>query len=253
MDELAAQDVELGPGRLLSSARTILSGDVTRTRAYRDSRVAIQDEGSQLVALLVERGERILDCCAAPGGKTSLLARRNPGALVIACDLHPHRARLLRDRIHLPNVRTMTADARLLPLSQRFDRILADVPCSGTGTLARNPETKCRLRAGDLKDLQARQIAILKSALAQLTPGGKLVYSTCSLEPEESEAVVEAVLDQSPEFSIVDCKEELQRLQQDGELCVDSIEILLSGPYLRTIPGIHSCDGFFGAVIARKK
>ena len=253
LDELACEGVKLGPGRLVSAARTVLSGDVTRTRAFREGRIAIQDEGSQLVALLVGHGEKILDCCAAPGGKTALLARRNPAALLIACDLHPHRARLLRERISLPNVRTMAADARRLPLSRRFDRILADVPCSGTGTLARNPEIKWRLRAEDLKDLQARQIAILKAALAQLATGGRLVYSTCSLEPEENEAVVEAALDQSPEFSIVDCKEELQRLRQDGELCIDSIETLASDRYLRTIPGVHPCDGFFGAVIERKK
>ncbi|MFZ0481205.1 MAG: 16S rRNA (cytosine(967)-C(5))-methyltransferase RsmB [Terriglobales bacterium] len=253
LDELARDGVELGPGRLLSAARTVLSGDVPRSRAYREGRIAIQDECSQLVALLVGRGEKMLDCCAAPGGKTALLARRSPAALVVASDLHPHRARLLRERISLPNVHIVASDARQLPFSSRFDCILADVPCSGTGTLARNPEIKWRLKAEDLNDLQARQIAILKSALAQLATGGRLVYSTCSLEPDENEAVVKAALDQSPEFLIIDCKEELQRLQKACELCVDCIDTLLSGRYLRTIPGLHPCDGFFAAVIERKK
>ncbi|MGA9528589.1 MAG: 16S rRNA (cytosine(967)-C(5))-methyltransferase RsmB [Terriglobales bacterium] len=253
LEELAAGGLELGPGRLLSSARTILSCDVPQSRAYREGRIAIQDEGSQLVALQVGRGEKLLDCCAAPGGKTTLLARRNPAAMIVACDLHPHRARLLRERCGLPNVRIVAADARQFPFSSRFDRILADVPCSGTGTLARNPEIKWRLKREDLSNLQTRQVAILKSAIAQLTTGGRLVYSTCSLEPEENEAVVEAALDQSPEVSIIDCKEELRRLQQAGELCVDSIETLISGSYLRTIPGVHSCDGFFAALIKRKE
>ena len=94
MANLLAAGVQLSPGRLLSAARRVLSGDVTGTRAYREGRVSIQDEASQLVALLAGRGETILDCCAAPGSKTALLARRNPRAKVFATELHPHRARL---------------------------------------------------------------------------------------------------------------------------------------------------------------
>ena len=252
VEELAQSGVELGPGHLLSGARTALVGDVTRTRAYREGRIAIQDEASQLAALLVGRGQRVLDCCAAPGGKTVLIARRNPGASVIASDLHPHRARLLRRLARSPNVRVVVADARQLPFSATFDRILADVPCSGTGTMARNPEIKWRLGLQDLADLQSRQVAILKSALAHLAPRGRLVYSTCSLEPEENEAVVEAALAGSSEFFIADCRKELERLRQYGELCADDMESLLAGTYLRTLPGAHPCDGFFAAIIEPK-
>ena len=237
---------------LLSAARIVISGDVTRTPAFEQGHISIQDEASQLVALLVGSGESILDCCAAPGGKTALLARRNPKSTVVASELHPHRARLLRALARSPNVRVIGADARQLPLSKTFDRILVDVPCSGTGTLARNPEIKWRLRAEDLADLQSRQIAILKSALARLASGGRLVYSTCSLEPEENEAVVKAALAGASDFSIADCREELERLHQSGDLRVTDIESLLSGPYLRTIPGVHSCDGFFAAIIQRR-
>ena len=190
-NEFAQSGIETAPGRLLSSARIVVSGDITRTQAYEQGRIAIQDEASQLVALLVGRGESILDCCAAPGGKTALLARRNPKATVLASELHPHRARLLRSLARSPNIRVIGADARQLPFSRTFDRVLVDVPCSGTGTLARNPEIKWRLGAEDLADLQSRQIAILKSALDRLAVGGRLVYSTCSLEREESEDVVE--------------------------------------------------------------
>jgi 16S rRNA (cytosine967-C5)-methyltransferase len=137
-------------------------------------------------------------------------------------------------------------------LSFTFDRILADVPCSGTGTLARNPEIKWRLKVGDLHDLQARQVAILKSALAQLAIGGRLVYSTCSLEHDENEAVVEAALEGAAEFRVIDLKRELEQLRQSGEMCWKDIASLLAGPSLRTVPGVHPCDGFFAAMIERR-
>lgn len=250
--ELAAAGVQLAPGKMVSAARRVLAGDVTATRAYREGRISIQDEGSQLVALLVGKGEIILDCCAAPGGKTSLLSRRNPRARVFATELHPHRARLLRSLSHLPNVRVVVADARHLPFSISFDRILVDVPCSGTGTLARNPEIKWRLSAEDVLDLQRRQVAILKSVLSRLAPAGKLVYSTCSLEREENETVVEAALTSATNFKIVDCKGELEQLRRSGAVCWEDSASLVAGPYLRTIPGVHPCDGFFAAVIVRE-
>jgi 16S rRNA (cytosine967-C5)-methyltransferase len=252
--ELAEAGVQLAPGRLLAAARRVLAGDVTATRAYHEGRVNIQDEASQLVALLVGRGEMILDCCAAPGSKTALIARHNPCAQVFATELHPHRARLLQSLSRLPNAHVVGADARRLPFSSSFtfDRILADVPCSGTGTLARNPEIKWRLKAEDLRDLQSRQVAILNSALRQLAIGGRLVYSTCSLEHEENEVVVEAALDGAAEFKVIDCKGELEQLRQSGEMCWEDIGSLVAGRYLRTIPGVHPGDGFFAALIERR-
>ncbi len=254
--ELALAGVQIAPGQLLTSARRILSGDVAGTNANREGRIAIQDEASQLVALLASRGESgthggILDCCAAPGRKTALLARRNPSVKVLATELHPHRARLLQSLSRSPNIRVVAADTRHLPFSALFSRILADVPCSGTGTLARNPEIKWRLKIEDLLDLQSRQVAILRSALAQLASGGRLIYSTCSLEPEENEAVVEAALDGARECRVFDCKKVLEQLQQDGEIRWHDLASLLAGPYLRTIPGVHPCDGFFAAMIER--
>jgi 16S rRNA (cytosine967-C5)-methyltransferase len=147
----------------------------------------------------------------------------------------------------------IAADARSLPFSQAFDRILADVPCSGTGTLARNPEIKWRLQSRDLLDLQTRQVAILKSALGQLVTGGRLVYSTCSLESEENKEVVTAALDGTTEFTLVDLRVEMEALLKSGDLCSGlNIASLLAGPYVRTIPGVHPCDGFFAAMIERK-
>ncbi|HUH62786.1 MAG TPA: transcription antitermination factor NusB, partial [Terracidiphilus sp.] len=140
--DLQAEGIALAPGTLLAQARCVVSGDVTKTRVFAEGRVYLQDEASQLVALLVGHGARILDCCAAPGGKTSLIAERNPSSQVVAAELHPARAQLTRRLVRARNVHVMAADALALPIAASFDRVLADVPCSGTGTLGRNPEIK---------------------------------------------------------------------------------------------------------------
>jgi 16S rRNA (cytosine967-C5)-methyltransferase len=174
-----------------------------------------QDIGSQAVVPLLnlQPGQTFLDLCAAPGNKTA--QAMETGVQAIACDLHPSRARLL-----LPlGIPIVTLDAtKPLPLAMKFDRILVDAPCSGTGTLARNPEIKWRLTPADIVDLQGRQVAILRNALAQLAPGGLLVYSTCSLEHEENQDVVEA----------------------SGATVVETMQ---------RIPGRDPGDGFFAAVL----
>ncbi|MBZ5705984.1 MAG: 16S rRNA (cytosine(967)-C(5))-methyltransferase RsmB [Acidobacteriia bacterium] len=249
--ELEQAGVKLAPGQLLARARRVLLGDVSNTRAFREGRIAIQDEASQLVALLVGKGTSILDCCAAPGGKTRMLAERNPGATIVAAELHPHRALLLRKLVHAETVQVIAADARGLPVSARFDRVLADVPCSGTGTLARNPEIKWRLKPDDLADLQSRQTAILQSAMQHVTPGGRLVYSTCSLEREENEEVVAKALASDCSFRLLECRPELEQLRSEGELAWKDLDSLTSGPYLRTIPGVHPGEGFFAATLQK--
>ncbi|MGB9258327.1 MAG: 16S rRNA (cytosine(967)-C(5))-methyltransferase RsmB [Candidatus Korobacteraceae bacterium] len=249
--ELQAEGIGFTPGVLLASARIVVNGDIARTRAFHEGRVSIQDEASQLVAALVGRGSRLLDCCAAPGGKTAAMAARNPTAEIIAAELHPHRVNLLRKRVRAANVQVIQADALSLPTSGGFDRVLADVPCSGTGTLARNPEIKWRLKLEDLVDLHQKQVAILRAALQQLAPDGRAVYSTCSLEREENEDVVEEVLQGEPQYELLDCREELERLRLTGELVWDDLDLLLRGQFLRTIPGLQPCDGFFAAVIRR--
>ena len=250
--ELQAEGIGFTPGVLLASARIVVNGDITRTRAFHEGRVFIQDEASQLVAALVGRGSRLLDCCAAPGGKTASMAARNPTAEIIAAELHPHRVNLLRKRVRAANVQVIQADALNLPASGGFDRVLADVPCSGTGTLARNPEIKWRLKREDLADLHQKQVAILRAALRQLASGGRAVYSTCSLEREENEDVVDEVLQDEPEYKLLDGREELERLRLTGDLVWDDVDLLVRGQFLRTIPGLQPCDGFFAAVIARR-
>jgi 16S rRNA (cytosine967-C5)-methyltransferase len=184
------------------------------------------------------------------------MADRNPGASITAVELHPHRARLLQKLLSAfgttAKIQIVVADALRLPTSILYDRVLADVPCSGTGTLARNPEIKWRLTANDIAHLRERQIAILRSALAQVASGGRLIYSTCSLEKVENEDVIEHALAQENSFSLVNCRPELDHLRAAGDLIWPDPGTLTRGPYLRTIPGIHPCDGFFAAILERK-
>lgn len=251
-DALRREGIELAPGALIRNARRVIAGDVTRTSLFREAKVAIQDEGSQLVAALVGSGKRILDCCAAPGGKTAALATRLPEADIVAAELHPHRARLLRRLAPQPNVQVLTADALQLPFAAEFDRVLADVPCSGTGTLARNPEIKWRLSPADIPDMHARQVAILRAAMKHTAAGGRVVYSTCSLEQEENEEVVAECLRDNTEFHAVPAAEEFERLRSAGELVWQEVTTLTRGEFLRTIPGVHPCDGFFAAILEKQ-
>jgi 16S rRNA (cytosine967-C5)-methyltransferase len=172
-----------------------------------------QDIGSQSIVPLLDLqpGQTFLDLCAAPGNKTAQALEY--GVYAVACDVNLRRLRRLKDL----GIDLVVADAtRPLPFSRSFDRILVDAPCSGTGTLARNPEIKWRLKPSDIIELQARQAAMARNALERLTPGGRLVYSTCSLESEENEGVVK-------------------------NLPVAEV--------MRRIPGLDEGDGFFAAVI----
>jgi 16S rRNA (cytosine967-C5)-methyltransferase len=245
------------PGRLLRDAWVLEGGNPSACEAVRSGRVAIQDEASQAVARLVaaDPGNAVLDLCAAPGGKTLLLARAvGTQGHVIAADLHEHRVRAMKGRFELAgvrNVETITVDAeQQLPFERLFDRILVDVPCSGTGTLARHPEIRWKLRAEDLRDLQGRQARLLRNALPLLAPRGRLVYSTCSLEPEENELVVREVLGTLGDtFRIADPRAAIESSLQDA---VRAESVVSADGFFRTFPSVHGTDGFFGALIERR-
>jgi len=218
------------------------------------------DAGSRLIAEMAAVGEakRILDCCAAPGGKTMVLAMRRPEAEITAADNSAERLQRMEQRLRkaqAKNVRCVQEDAARLDAAAKYERILCDVPCTGTGTLARNPEIKYRLRAADLSMQAKRQRGILTSALKALEAGGRLVYSTCSLEPEENEQVVESVLAEVKNVRVIPAGEVLRELEQAGVLKSDAAAMLsataVRGDYLRTLPGVHACDGFFAAVIGK--
>lgn len=242
IEELSREGILVEPATLINAAWHVTAG-VTQTRAYHERRLAIQDEASQLVALLAQ-GNSILDCCAAPGGKSAIAAEQNPDSMVVSMDLHLHRVRLMRTLAGLGAV--VAADARQLPFNRQFDCIIADLPCTGTGTLARNPEIKWRLKADDIPRLGQLQFEILNSVakLAKI-----IVYSTCSLEPEEGEEVISRFLMEHHDFRLIPIQTRLQELSQQGLVRNDAISSVAKGTFLRTIPGINPCDGFFAAIL----
>ncbi len=235
-------------------ALVVERGQAMTSDAWHDGRVTLQDEASQLVAELVapRRGDWVLDLCAAPGVKSAQLAEMMRTGTLVACDRSPRRMRTMeriRPKAWLPDVhlhRVFLDARRPLPFAPRFDRVLVDAPCSGTGTLARNPEIKWRLKAEDLPRLADAQRAILAQALAILKPGGRLVYATCSLEAEENEQVVSEVLAAMPEFRLLSVSELAGEFPEMSTLFVPSGR-------LQTLPWIHEMDGFFAVVIVRNE
>jgi 16S rRNA (cytosine967-C5)-methyltransferase len=256
-EELTEAGITLQPGQLLTSARCITSGEITTSTPFREGRVRVQDEGSQLVAEIAGKGNAILDCCAAPGGKTLILAERNPQAHIEACESNPQRFTQLVQRLApLGNrVQCRLMDAATLPDDSVYDLVLADVPCSGTGTLGRNPEIRHRLLHEDLPRQAKRQQAILHAALRAVRPGGRVVYSTCSLEPEENEQLVAAVLAQAQSVRTTAMRERLDELCNEGVLMTSSAESLRNcitqEGFLRLLPGAFGTDGFFIAMIEK--
>ncbi len=224
---------------------------------FTDGLVEVQDEGSQLLALLLDakRGEMVVDFCAGAGGKTLALgvAMRNTGRLY-AFDVSGHRLEHLKPRLArsgLSNVHPAQIaherDDRVKRLAGKIDRVLVDAPCSGLGTLRRNPDLKWRQSPQALAELQVKQKAILASAARLLKPGGRLVYATCSLLAAENEAVAAAfTADEAGRF---DPQPVLDLLQPAR---VDAAEGLVAGPYLRLWPHRHRTDGFFAAVWMRR-
>lgn len=248
MTELAEEGVEVRASAIAPDGYVVTDGHLTpSSRTVREGWVYPQDEASQLVASLVgaKAGARVLDVGAAPGGKTTAMAAAmaNDGSIV-AVDLYAARLATLEEsarRMAARIVHPVAADASVdLPFAADvlFDAVLVDAPCSGTGTLRRNPEIKWRLEPADLERFSVLQTAMLERAAERVRPGGRLVYSTCSLEAEEDEAVALAFLDRHPEFRLVrDAAPEALR-SDDG--------------FVRTWPHRDGTDGFFAAVFERQ-
>lgn len=206
--------------------------------------IYFQDEASQLVASLVSipEGGRFLDVCASPGGKTSLIALENRSAAVIAGDIHHSRVELLRSNCIRQGVSAFQVaqyDAIMsLPFAEKtFDSILVDAPCSGTGTIGSNPEIRYFLRPEDIDELSRKQLSILMNASKLVKSGGRLYYSTCSMEREENEDVIVAFLAESKDFHSVQIDVESRFITPDG--------------FLRTFPDRDGTDGFFFAAFER--
>jgi 16S rRNA (cytosine967-C5)-methyltransferase len=218
------------------------------------------DDGSRLVAELAAAAmpgaKRVWDCCAAPGGKTLILARRLGNAEIVASDVSVKRlvqteARLRR-YAYAERVEFAAADAAdAKAVEGSFDLILCDAPCSGTGTLAGNPEIRYRLKVEELARQAERQRAILSEALKRLAPGGRLVYSVCSLEPEEGEQVVEAVVGKDG-VRLEPVEGLIAELREQGVLLDEvNLDSAVRDGALRTLPGAHGCDGFYAVVLER--
>ena len=254
---IAAEPTPYSPWGLRVQGKPQLS----RLEAFTSGAIEVQDEGSQLLALLLDakRGEMVTDFCAGAGGKTLAIgaAMRSTGRLY-AFDVSAHRLEALKPRLArsgLSNVHPAAIaherDERIKRLAGKMDRVLVDAPCSGLGTLRRNPDLKWRQSPQAIEELTAKQTAILASAARMVKPGGRLVYATCSVLPAENEAIAEAFGAAHPDFVPEDAGELLAglKVEQAASLCSGGAT---GTRYLRLWPHRHQTDGFFAAVWTRK-
>jgi 16S rRNA (cytosine967-C5)-methyltransferase len=240
---LLDDDVETTPTRYAPDGLVVQSGRLPHAHG----RFTIQDEASQLVPLLVEAhpGDTVLDLCASPGGKATALAAEMDGrGLVVACDARARRMRLLADTVResrAANIRLVQVGSRDdVPFRPVFARVLVDAPCSGLGTVRRDPDIRWRRTEQDLAGLAERQLVLLDRAARAVAPGGRLVYATCSSEPEENEEVVDAFLASHSEFRLVPVPSGSPLAQVADERGL-----------LRTLPFAHGLEAFFAAALVR--
>ncbi len=246
-ERLHRSGAELVSSRIVTGAWRIVGGRGLLAESVAAGEVYVQDEASQLVAVMLgaRPGERVLDLCAAPGSKTTQIADKClDSAIIVASDLHEHRLKTLVSLAKLQGLRSIHCVAldglSALPLAESsFDRVLVDAPCSGTGTLRRNPEIRWRISPADIQDLSGRQKQLLFNAARVVKLGGRLIYSTCSVEPEENEEVVQTFLENNKTFRL-------------GQLSLDS-SLITSFGAARTWPHRDGTDGFFICAFERMR
>jgi 16S rRNA (cytosine967-C5)-methyltransferase len=255
-EELEAAGAQVSPSRIAPDAWRVSSHRVARNddganagailrRLSGDGLIYFQDEASQLVGHLLgaRAGDRLLDVSAAPGSKAAHIAALQPDAIIVAGDLYEHRVRTLRDlarRQGANSIQPVVHDATIdLPFSETlFDRVLVDAPCSGTGTLRHNPEIRWRLKPDDIAELASKQKKILANAAAMVCRGGLILYSTCAVEPDENEAVVQDFIKSHPDFHPAPLAASPDLLSDTGAI--------------RTWPHRHDVDGFFIMAFRRR-
>lgn len=252
---LAAQGVETTPTKLSPiGLRLSKRMALVELLAWRDGLIEVQDEGSQLVALMADAkpGMTVIDYCSGAGGKTLALAAamENKGRIV-ACDVAEWRVDRAGPRLRRANVNNVTrrvisgeTDKWIKRNAASFDRVLVDAPCSGSGTWRRNPDAKWQMTQNDLDEVTASQATILKSASRLVKPGGRMIYATCSILPEENEAQIDRFLAENPNFTALPIPEVWAEVNP-------TIPCPVPGPWLRLSPLEHGTDGFFAAVLVR--
>jgi len=231
----------------------VTSGNPIRTPLEREGLFLLQDEASQLVGpiLPVRPGDRVLDACASPGGKTTQLAAgMEDRGLIVASDVRSRRLALLRETVQRSGarcVRVTQADfLQPAPFGASFDAVLLDAPCSGLGTLRRDPDIKWRCAEADVAALAAAQLAMLRHAADTVRPGGWLAYATCSSEPEENEEVVRRFLETRPDYVAVPVPVQTVAVPEGVASPIDS------AGHLRTYPHAHGLEAFFAALLKRR-
>jgi 16S rRNA (cytosine967-C5)-methyltransferase len=253
-DELAAKLADHGvrtePARFAPDALIVRTGNPLLTPLAGGRVFVVQDEASQLIAVFAnpQPGERVLDVCASPGGKTTAMAAMmSDRGAIVACDVRPRRIELLRRAVAAAGascVRIVQADAsQVLPFRPRFDLVMLDAPCSGLGTLRRDPDIRWRRGEAELPALAEAQLTMLVHSAAAVRTGGRLVYSTCSSEPEENEEVVARFLDSHPGFTPAGAATLPPRFHP----------FLTSAGHLRTLPFRHELEAFFAAMLVKTK
>ncbi|WP_394232573.1 16S rRNA (cytosine(967)-C(5))-methyltransferase RsmB [Niallia oryzisoli] len=227
-------------------------GNLANSTVFKQGLVTIQDESSMLVALSlgVKENQEVLDACGAPGGKTTHIAERlNGTGEVVALDLHEHKVKLIREnakRLELPNIKAQTLDSRHVQEhfeKESFDRILLDAPCSGLGVMRRKPDIKYTKKEEDLFQLQKIQKTLLDSVSPLLRKGGILVYSTCTIDQEENQQVVQAFLDQHPDF---------ERDESVKDRMPEKIKPIVKNGEMQILPQCMNSDGFYIACLRKK-
>jgi 16S rRNA (cytosine967-C5)-methyltransferase len=252
LEKLAADGIAATPGPLSPLAVRLRDKPaLAKTALFLEGAYEVQDEGSQLLGYLLEpkRGEMVVDFCAGAGGKTLLLGAmmRNTGRLY-AYDVSDKRLANLKPRLArsgLSNVHPVRIeherDQKIKRLAGKADRVLVDAPCSGLGTLRRNPDLKWRQSEESVAELTVKQASILEAASRLVRPGGRLVYATCSLLAAENDEIVAAFLAKHPDFKLLPASAILARH-----------DIAIDGDTLRLRPDLHNTDGFFAAALERQ-
>ena len=250
---LGRESILVEPTRYAPDGLIVKNGHALVMAHAADGRFVVQDEASQLVGAFASAraGERVLDACAAPGGKTTVMAADMADrGMLAAADLRARRIALLRDTVAQSGaacVRIVRADAgRPLPFARAFDRVLLDAPCSGLGTLRRDPDVKWRRQEGDLAAFAVAQARMLDQAADVVRPGGRIIYSTCSSEPDENDLVIDAFLGRHVEFAAIDPRDGEVRLADGVAACLD--------PHgrLRTTPHEHGLEAFFAVMLLHR-